>query len=80
MRVLIAEDDTTSRLILQEILTQLGHDVVTAANGQEAWSIFNREHVPLRHLRLDDAGSRRHRALPPDPAPRTGRGTPTSSS
>jgi CheY-like chemotaxis protein len=34
MRVLIAEDDTTSRLILQEILTQLGHDVVTAANGQ----------------------------------------------
>ena len=24
MRVLIAEDDTTSRLILQEILTQLG--------------------------------------------------------
>ena len=47
MRVLIAEDDTTSRLILQEILTQLGHDVVTAANGQEAWAIFNREHVPL---------------------------------
>ena len=34
MRVLIAEDDTTSRLILPEILTQLGHDVVTAANGQ----------------------------------------------
>ena len=47
MRVLIAEDDTTSRLILEEILTQLGHDVVTAANGQEAWSIFSREHVPL---------------------------------
>jgi CheY-like chemotaxis protein len=47
MRTLIAEDDTTSRLILQEILTQLGHDVVTAANGQEAWAIFNREHVPL---------------------------------
>ena len=47
MRVLIAEDDTTSRLILEEIMTQLGHDVVTAANGQEAWAIFNREHVPL---------------------------------
>ena len=28
-------------------MTQLGHDVVTAANGQEAWTIFNREHVPL---------------------------------
>ena len=45
--ILIAEDDTTSRLILEEIMTQLGHDVVTAANGQEAWAIFSREHVPL---------------------------------
>ena len=36
MRILIAEQTKTSRLILQEILTPLGHDVVTAANGQEA--------------------------------------------
>lgn len=47
MRILIAEDDTTSRVILGEILAQLGHDVVTAANGREAWAIFHREHVPL---------------------------------
>src|SRR5712692_5139561 len=47
MRVLIAEDDTTSRVILAEIVAQLGHEVVTAVNGQEAWAIFHREHVPL---------------------------------
>jgi len=47
MRVLIAEDDTTSRVILGEILAQLGHDVVTAATGREAWAVFHREHVPL---------------------------------
>jgi signal transduction histidine kinase len=47
MRILIAEDDTTSRMILAEVLAQLGHEVVTAVDGQEAWTIFNREHVPL---------------------------------
>jgi two-component system NtrC family sensor kinase len=47
MRILIAEDDTTSRVILAEIVAQLGHEVVTAVNGQEAWAIFHREHVPF---------------------------------
>jgi signal transduction histidine kinase len=47
MRILIAEDDATSRVILAEIVAQLGHEVVTAVNGQEAWAIFHREHVPL---------------------------------
>jgi signal transduction histidine kinase len=47
MRILIAEDDTTSRLILQETLGQLGHDVVAAANGEEAWAAWRRESVSL---------------------------------
>ena len=47
MRILIAEDDMASRLILSEITTQLGHDVVTAENGQDAWTIFKHGHVPL---------------------------------
>ncbi len=41
MRILIAEDDTTSRVILDEILTRLGHEVVAVTNGQEAWATFN---------------------------------------
>ena|SRR5207249_10496475 len=47
MRILIAEDDTASRLILAQILKQLGHDVTATANGAEAWRVFEREHVPL---------------------------------
>jgi CheY-like chemotaxis protein len=47
MRILIAEDDTTSRVILDDILTRLGHEVVAVTNGQEAWATFNRDHVSL---------------------------------
>jgi signal transduction histidine kinase len=47
VRILIAEDDTTSRMILSELVTRLGHDVVTAVSGREAWRIFHQEHVPL---------------------------------
>ena len=47
MRILIAEDDTTSRIILDEILTRLGHEVVAVTNGQEAWATFQQGHVSL---------------------------------
>jgi CheY-like chemotaxis protein len=47
MRILIAEDDTTSRIILDEILTRLGHEVVAVTNGQEAWATFQQDHVSL---------------------------------
>jgi putative two-component system response regulator len=36
MRVLIAEDDEISLLLLKEALTKAGYDVVTASNGREA--------------------------------------------
>jgi diguanylate cyclase (GGDEF)-like protein len=42
MRVLIAEDDTVSRLILTELLQKLGHECLTTADGQEAWELFSR--------------------------------------
>jgi len=37
MRILIAEDDFTSRIVLTEVLKKHGHDVVVAVNGAEAW-------------------------------------------
>ena len=47
MKILIAEDDATSREILAHVLRQLGHEVVEAANGEQAWAVFQQEHVPL---------------------------------
>lgn len=37
MRILIAEDDKVSMLVLSRILEQLGHEVVCAADGAQAW-------------------------------------------
>lgn len=36
MKILIAEDESLIRLGLKALLTQLGHDVVTAVDGREA--------------------------------------------
>jgi diguanylate cyclase (GGDEF)-like protein len=43
MRVLIAEDDLVSRLILQKTLESRGYKVFAAENGREAWEILQRE-------------------------------------
>ena len=40
MRILIAEDDTSSRLILEAKLISLGHECVAASDGGEAWQLF----------------------------------------
>ncbi|HEY1856766.1 GGDEF domain-containing response regulator [Acidocella sp.] len=42
MRILIAEDDTASRMIVEAMLEQLGHEVVSTTNGQEAWEVFQK--------------------------------------
>lgn len=47
MKMLVAEDDATSRVILAHVLHQLGHEVLETADGEEAWAAFQREHVPL---------------------------------
>ena len=36
-KVLVAEDDNSTRLLLEKVLNQFGYDVVTAKDGQEAW-------------------------------------------
>jgi DNA-binding response OmpR family regulator len=40
MKILIAEDDEISRLLLSAALTKLGHEVHQAANGGEAWDAW----------------------------------------
>ncbi len=47
MRILLAEDDTTSRVILTETLKRLGHDVVPTENGEEAWEAFQAEDLSV---------------------------------
>jgi len=46
MRILIAEDDVTSRLILENMLTKWGYDVVTATDGHDAWKKLQKEDSP----------------------------------
>jgi len=40
VKVLIADDSAVPRLILEKALASLGHETVTAADGQEAWERF----------------------------------------
>ena len=47
MKILIAEDDDISRLMLNSALTNLGHDVHAATNGREAWDAWNGGEFPL---------------------------------
>src|SRR3954468_7077049 len=37
MQILIAEDDLLSSLILRKTLEKMGHEVVTAVDGADAW-------------------------------------------
>ena len=47
MKILIAEDDTVSRLLLNATLKKLGHEVLAMENGRDAWSAWQEEHFPL---------------------------------
>ena len=47
MKILIAEDDATSRLILKRTLEKLNHEVIETQNGAEAWAVFQQGHVPV---------------------------------
>lgn len=40
LKILIADDSDSDRLILKTLLKRLGHDVLDAANGQEAVALF----------------------------------------
>ena len=40
MRVLIAEDDAVSRLILRRAVQRFGHEVLVAEDGRKAWKLY----------------------------------------
>jgi sigma-B regulation protein RsbU (phosphoserine phosphatase) len=46
MRILIAEDNFTSRSALELHLSQWGYDVVSTADGTEAWAAFQADDAP----------------------------------
>jgi len=46
MKVLIAEDDLTSRDILAELLKKNGYEVILTENGTDAWSIIQQPDSP----------------------------------
>ncbi|MEO9061137.1 MAG: diguanylate cyclase [Nitrosospira sp.] len=47
MKILIAEDDTPSRLVFGAILRKLGHAVTAVADGREAWKAWQQNDYPL---------------------------------
>src|SRR5260221_2491000 len=46
MRILIADDDATSRLVLAGVLKKHGHEIVTTVDGDEAWQEMQRPDAP----------------------------------
>jgi len=46
MRILIAEDDHTSRAVLAGVLKRKGHEVLVAVNGDEAWQVLRQTESP----------------------------------
>ena len=46
MKILIADDDVTSRLVLAGVLKKHGHEVVVTVDGAEAWDALQRPDAP----------------------------------
>ena len=46
MRVLVAEDDFASRILLEAVLVKWGYEVLTAVDGEAAWNILKADNAP----------------------------------
>ena len=73
MRILVADDEKIKRVTLADDLAAQGHEVVTAADGEEAWSNSQpaRFDVVVTDLKMPQA--RRHRTAEADQARPAGR-------
>jgi two-component system cell cycle response regulator len=47
VKVVIAEDDAVSRLMLRRSIEQLGHEVLVATDGTDAWALYCRHEVDV---------------------------------
>ncbi len=47
MKILIADDDSVSRRLLQSYLQKWGYEVTAAQDGAEAWRLFEGGHFPM---------------------------------
>lgn len=47
MRILIADDDPASLLLLKAQLRRMGHEVTAVRDGPEAWSALEKVHFPV---------------------------------
>ncbi len=47
LKILIVEDDAKLSQLYKIVLNKAGYETVLAANGQEAWDIFDAEHIDL---------------------------------
>jgi diguanylate cyclase (GGDEF)-like protein/putative nucleotidyltransferase with HDIG domain len=47
MPILLVEDDASTAHAVAQLLGALGHDVVTVADGVEAWSLLQDHHMPV---------------------------------
>jgi len=45
--ILVADDDKNTRLLFKAVLESAGYTVTTAANGEEALAVMDRQHVDL---------------------------------
>ncbi len=43
MKVLIAEDDSTSAIVLRKALEKLGHEAIVATDGEQAYTLLSRD-------------------------------------
>ena len=46
-RILVADDDKNTRLLLKAVLESENYTVYTASNGEEALCVFDKEHIDL---------------------------------
>jgi DNA-binding response OmpR family regulator len=56
MRVLFADDDVIARTLLAAVLTDLGHDLTSAEDGEGAWAAFQAAPTPLVVLDINMPG------------------------
>ena len=45
-RILVADDDPPTRMLLRAAIAQWGYEVVEASDGEEAWNILQQPDVP----------------------------------